>query len=223
MRRARIAALSLLALAVPTFAFGGEQPLPGPAALSVSASLGGCGVADAAMVCQIDASWSGVEGADYYAVSVTRADGSVVDLGQGSGTSRSIFVPYVGPGTYSVEVVAWGTPPGEDDAEVLARSKTLSTASQSESGGASATPDATPPGEGRESAEPAAATDEPSADPAPAPAACEGEEPDAEAEEPTAAPALEDGAGQDSAIAAAEPTAQTAPAPEGDAPAAACP
>ncbi len=126
MRRMRIIALSLLALGVPAFAFGGEQPPPG-GSLSVSASLGGCGLANAAIVCRIDASWSAFEGADYYTVSVTRADGSVVDVGEGAGTSRSIFVPYVGPGTYSVQVSAWGTPPGEDDPEVLAREKSLST------------------------------------------------------------------------------------------------
>ena len=134
MRRMRIIGLSLLALGVPAFAFGGEQA-PSGGSLSVSASLGGCGLANAAIVCQIDASWSAFEGADYYTVSVTRADGSVVDVGQGAGTSRSIFVPYVGPGTYSVQVSAWGTPPGEGEPEVLAREKSLSTDAEGADGG----------------------------------------------------------------------------------------
>ena len=59
--------------------------------------------------------------ADHYTVSVTRPDGSVVDAGQVAGPSRSIFVPYVGPGTYAVEVAAWGSPPGEEGQEVLVR------------------------------------------------------------------------------------------------------
>lgn len=156
MRRMRIIALSLLALGVPAFAFGGEQA-PSGGSLSVSASLGGCGLANAAIVCRIDASWSAFEGADYYAVSVTRADGSVVDVGQGAGTSRSIFVPYVGPGTYSVQVSAWGTPPGEEEPEVLAREKSMSTA-DAEGGGAggevSTDPAGiAPPGEGRDTGE----------------------------------------------------------------------
>ena len=154
MRRMRIIALSLLALGVPAFAFGGEQPPPG-GSLSVSASLGGCGLANAAIVCRIDASWSAFEGADYYTVSVTRADGSVVDVGQGAGTSRSIFVPYVGPGTYSVQVSAWGTPPGENEPEVLAREKSLSTA-DAEGGGDEVSTDpagVAPPGDGRDTGE----------------------------------------------------------------------
>ena len=126
MHRVRIIGLALLALAVPQLAFGDQEPSTAPATLSVSASLDGCGLAEAAIVCQIDASWNALDGADYYTVSVTRPDGSVVDAGQGAGTSRSVFVPYVGAGTYSVQVAAWGTPPGEDEPEVLAREKAMS-------------------------------------------------------------------------------------------------
>ncbi len=127
MPRLRVIGLTLLALAMPSLALGGEEPLGGTQTLSVSASLSGCGLAEAAIVCQIDTSWTTLEGADYYTVSVTRADGSVVDLGQSTGTARSVFVPYVGPGTYSVQVAAWGTPPGEEEPEVLAREKAFST------------------------------------------------------------------------------------------------
>lgn len=122
--RARIACLTLLALAVPPFALGGGQGSPQAAALSVSASLGGCGLADAAIVCRIDASWTAIEGTDYYTVSVTRPDGSVVDLGQNTGTGRALYVSYVGPGRYAVQVAAWGTPPGEEEHEVLDRDRT---------------------------------------------------------------------------------------------------
>jgi hypothetical protein len=127
MARARVAGLTLLALAVPTFAFGGEQAPSGPANLSVSASLQGCGLANSQVTCQISASWSALDGAEYYTVSVARPDGVVLDLGQSVGTSRSIFVPYVGAGNYSVQVEAWGTPPGEDEPEVVARDRSFST------------------------------------------------------------------------------------------------
>ena len=115
MRRMRIIGLALLALGPSPPSRSAASRHPPGRSLSVSASLDGCGLANAAIVCQIDASWSALEGADYYTVSVTRADGSVVDVGEAAGTSRSIFVPYVGPGTYSVQVSAWGTPPGEDE------------------------------------------------------------------------------------------------------------
>ena len=188
MRRMRIIGLSLLALGVPAFAFGGEQAPPG-GSMSISASLGGCGLANAAIVCRIDASWSAFEGADYYTVSVTRSDGSVVDVGQGAGTSRSIFVPYVGPGTYSVQVSAWGTPSGEDEPEVLAREKSLSTA-DAEGGDDDASTDPAgiaPPGEGRDTDE---VVEEPTGEGGPAteppvvePPVCE-EEPPEEPVEP---------------------------------------
>jgi hypothetical protein len=166
MRRRRIAALALLALAVPPFALGGEEPPSGPAELSVSASLAGCGLVDTAIVCQIDAGWSSLEGADYYTVSVTRPDGSVVDAGEVAGTGRSVFVPYVGPGNYAVEVAAWGTPPGDDDPEVLVREKALSTSSDN---GGDVTQHPGEPGlsgDGRDTEGPGAVTDEPgTADP----------------------------------------------------------
>jgi hypothetical protein len=195
MRRLRIIGLSLLALGVPAFAFGGEQG-PSGGSLSVSASLGGCGLANAAIVCQIDASWTAFEGADYYTVSVTRADGSVVDLGQSSGTSRSLYVPYVGPGTYSVQVSAWGTPPGEEEPEVLAREQSLSTAGTGGGGGEVGTDPAgsAPPGEGRDTGEVVeepASEDEPVTEPPVVePPACE-EEPPQEPVEPAAETASE--------------------------------
>jgi hypothetical protein len=200
MRRIRIIGLALLALGVPAFAFGGEQP-PAVGDLSVSASLGGCGLAGNAIVCEIDASWNELEGADYYTVSVTRADGSVVDLGQSTGSSRAIFVPYVGPGTYSVQVAAWGTPPGEEEPRVLAREKSLSTASDEEArtvgssqGAARSAPDRdeapgdeTPAEDDPPVAEPPA-IEPPAIEPPPA---CEEERPDAEEPEGPDEPAAD--------------------------------
>lgn len=133
-RGPRTLVLALIALAVPLPALALNDGKPEPAGLApvemtVSASLGECGLVDTQIVCQIDASWDAVEGADYYTVSVTRADGSVVDYGETSATGTSLWVGYVGSGTYSVEVAAWGSP--EDDAKprVIARDKALSTAS----------------------------------------------------------------------------------------------
>ncbi len=150
MARLRIIGLTLLALAVPTVAFGGEEAPSGPQSLSVSASLGSCGLANAAIVCQIDASWNALEGADYYTVSVTRPDGSVLDLGQAAGTSRTLFVSYVGSGSYSVQVAAWGTPPGEDEPEVLARENALSAGDGRRDRAVASEPEGSgPAGEGR--------------------------------------------------------------------------
>ena len=95
--------LALLALAVPLPAFalsGGETSEP--AGISVSASLGDCGLAESRIVCQIDASWNAVEGAD-------------------------VRDPERGAGTYSVQVSAWGTPPGDEEARVIARDRSTST------------------------------------------------------------------------------------------------
>ena len=67
-----VAAIAALAV-VPLRAFG-VVGSGAPSGLSVSASLGGCGVAGDGIVCQIDVSFTGVEDADYYTASVTRAD-----------------------------------------------------------------------------------------------------------------------------------------------------
>jgi hypothetical protein len=135
--RARTIFLAMLALLVPLPAFalnGGSTAGPsGPAEIAVSVSRGDCGLAETQIVCELSASWSAVEDADYYTISVTRADGSVVDYGQSTGTGTSLWVPYVGAGTYSVQIDAWGTP--EDDskpAEVIARDRAMSTTTTGE-------------------------------------------------------------------------------------------
>ena len=119
MRRRRALIYATLALAVPLPALaltGGSE-----SALSVSASLERCGVAGGGVVCEIGASYSGVEGAEYYTASVTAPDGTVTDYGEvggAGGGSASLWVPYVGSGTYSVTVSAWGYDK-EGDAKVL--------------------------------------------------------------------------------------------------------
>lgn len=127
-RRAMLLALLALLVPLPAFALNdGSSDDGAPAAIAVSASLGDCGLADTQIVCQINASWNAVQDADYYSLSVTRADGSVVDYGQSSGTGTSVWVPYVGPGTYSIEVAAWGTPAEEGKPHVIVRDEAFST------------------------------------------------------------------------------------------------
>lgn len=127
MRRRRSLLYAALALAVPlpAFALGGAKDsgaLPAAGRLGVAASLDGCGVLENSVVCRIDASFSPVAGASYYTASVTRADGSVVDYGTiGPGGGTSFWVPYAGDGTYSVQVSAYGTPPGAEKPELLAK------------------------------------------------------------------------------------------------------
>jgi hypothetical protein len=109
--------LTLLALAATTPAFGlnsdGAEPVGAqtPVALSVSTSLDSCGLAGTDVVCKLDVSFDSVNGASSYSATVTRADGSVVDYGAIGAGGASLFVPYVGPGSYSVRVTAYGTPP----------------------------------------------------------------------------------------------------------------
>ena len=107
--------LALLALAAPLPAFAiSDQALkpmsadPGPAALSVSASLDSCGVLTNNVVCKLDVSFNPLPDADSYSATVTAADGSVTDLGDVGPGGASLWVPYVGAGTYSVKITAYG-------------------------------------------------------------------------------------------------------------------
>jgi hypothetical protein len=137
-----VAAIAALAV-VPLRAFG-VVGAGAPSGLSVSASLGGCGVAGEGIVCQIDVSFGGVEGADHYTASVTRADGSVQDLGTvGSGEgggSASVSVPYVGAGNYSVTVSAWGDPDEEGGKPELLDRERTGTSERRHTGDATAEP-----------------------------------------------------------------------------------
>jgi hypothetical protein len=126
MRRRRTVIYAALALAVPlpAFALSGDDS-SGSTSLSVTASLDQCGIAASSVVCKIDASWNTVAGAERYTASVTSPDGAVTDYGDVGGTSTSLWVPYVGNGTYTVTVSAWGTPPGADKSEVIAKQRAV--------------------------------------------------------------------------------------------------
>jgi hypothetical protein len=160
-----VAAIAALAV-VPLRAFGVVGG--GPSALTVSASLAGCGVAgESGIVCQIDFSFTGVEDADYYTATVTRADGSVQDLGTvGSGEgggSASVSVPYVGSGNYTVTVSAWGNPDDEKgEPELLERERSGAGEQEDKDSGEVSTE----PAEDTEAAE--APTPETTPEPAPA-------------------------------------------------------
>jgi hypothetical protein len=112
MRLRALLYTSLALAAPPAFALG---LAPGgnaaPAGLSAQASLDDCGVYESQIVCMIDTSFSQVEGADYYTASVSRPDGSVADFGAVSPGGTSLWVPYVGNGTYTVVVSAYGDNP----------------------------------------------------------------------------------------------------------------
>jgi hypothetical protein len=171
-RRAIIYAALALAIPLPALALTGQGG-PGETSLSVSASLDTCGTAADTIVCKIDATWNQVEGADRYTASVTRADGSVVDFGDVGAGGSSFWVPYVGNGTYTVTVSAYGTPPGSEGARVVARE---SSAADSEAPGPPA-PSADPPGPAGRDLEPGEASEVPVPGPDPAP---EPEEPSCE-------------------------------------------
>ena len=111
--------LTLLALAVPLPALAlnsdgsGTVDDPTPATLAVSTSLEACGLAGSDVVCELDVAYNAVSGASRYTATVTRADGSVVDYGNVGAGGASLYVPYVGPGSYSVRITAYGEPPSE--------------------------------------------------------------------------------------------------------------
>jgi hypothetical protein len=106
--------LAALVLPLPAFALTGEdgagQVETGPAGLAVSSSLGSCGVIDTGVSCQINVSFNSLPNATSYTATITSPDGSVTDLGGVSPSGTSAWVPYVGAGTYSVAVTAYGTP-----------------------------------------------------------------------------------------------------------------
>lgn len=113
----RIALLAALTMAVPVSALaleGGTAPAAG--GLAVSASLNGCTTGSEEVQCSIGVSFGGLAGAAYYTASVTRPDGGVQDFGQvgagAGGGGAELSVPYVGAGTYTVHVSAYGSPPG---------------------------------------------------------------------------------------------------------------
>lgn len=155
-RRTFLYAALALAVPLPAFALSGGAP-SGSDSLTVSASLDGCGIASSNVVCKIDASWNEVAGAERYTASVASPDGAVSDYGDVTGTGTSIWVPYVGNGTYTVTVTAWGTPPGADNPVVVAKQRATTDGASGHSkpattqdfnNGADETPPTTDPGTG---------------------------------------------------------------------------
>jgi hypothetical protein len=109
--------LELLALAASTPALASAdnatEPTDaarGPAALEVSTALDSCGTLADEVICKLDVSYNALPEAASYSAAVTRADGSVVDYGGVAAGGTSLWVPYVGSGTYSVRVTAYGAP-----------------------------------------------------------------------------------------------------------------
>jgi hypothetical protein len=76
--------------------------------IAVDASLGGCKQAGGGTVCNIQASFTTVAGADYYTASVTGPDGAVQNLGTVPPGSASVWPRYSGDGTYTVTITAMG-------------------------------------------------------------------------------------------------------------------
>ena len=111
------AALAIV-IPLPALALAGGGSSAG--GLSVSASLDHCGVSTDSVVCQINANWTFVEGADRYTASVTAPDGSVTDYGDVGGGSATLWVPYAGNGGYTVTVSAWDDGDGDEKSEVVA-------------------------------------------------------------------------------------------------------
>jgi hypothetical protein len=162
--RARALLYASLALVAPFPAFalgfvpGGNSAPAGlseqrgnaaPAGLSVQASLDDCGVYESQIVCMIDTSFSQVEGADYYTASVSRPDGSVADFGAVNPGGTSLWVPYVGNGSYTVEVSAYGDDPEPNRPEKpieVAKAKTGGGAQEGSFNSASGAEDAGEPG-----------------------------------------------------------------------------
>lgn len=224
-RRTMLYAALALAIPLPALALTGE----GESGLSVEASLGGCGVNGPRIVCEINASFGSIEGADYYTASVTAPDGSVTDFGQVAGAGgggTSLWVPYVGNGTYSVTVTAWGDEERTGDPEVIDKDRAGATGEAENV----RKRDATEVGEGTyevpeadQQGEPPA--EEPAEVPAPVPEATEPPCPPAEPVEPAPAPAPpagEDasGGGDVPQSATTEASPSVAPPPPGCDPAA---
>jgi hypothetical protein len=120
--RRRTVLLAMLAVAVPLPALAASEGslTASPASLSVSTSLGSCGLAGSEIACALEVSYNSLPGATSYSATVTRADGSVIDYGEVGAGRTTLWVPYVGSGTYSVRITAYGEPePPEGEKPVI--------------------------------------------------------------------------------------------------------
>ncbi len=228
MRRRRALIYAALALAVPLPALaltGGVE-----SGLTVSASLQRCGVGGTGVMCEIGTSFGDVDEAEYYTATVTAPDGTVTDYGQVAGAgagSTSLWVPYVGSGTYTVTVTAWGYDDrGRNEVVETEQADTEDESGQVREGKGSPVDEAgeyslPPQGpEGPPVAEPQPVPDPPVCDPVevPSPPAPEGTEPPTESD--PAATETTDAAASTEAAPTTEatepncpPTGQAAPSP----------
>lgn len=131
--------LELLALAASTPALASAdnamEPTDaarGPAALEVSTALDSCGTLSDEVICKLDVSYNALPEAASYSAAVTRADGSVVDYGGVAPGGTSLWVPYVGSGTYSVRVTAYGAPEQPDGAKEVVSTEVTPTETETE-------------------------------------------------------------------------------------------
>jgi hypothetical protein len=206
-RRALILATLALAVPLPALALTGGSG----SGLSVSASLKGCGVGGGGISCGINASWSGVEGAEYYTASVTAPDGSVTDFGNvGGGGGTTLWVPYTGNGTYTVSISAYGV--DEDgDPEVLetdeATPEPKERFGEVEATSVEGAQTEVPSAEAQQPAEEQPAPEETAPTPAPAPEL----PPCPPAPEPTPAPDASEGPADEAAVPDVEPAQVTPP------------
>ena len=58
-------------------------------------------------MCRIDASFTGVAGADYYTAAVTAPNGSRQDFGVVGAGATSVWARYGGNGVYTLTITAW--------------------------------------------------------------------------------------------------------------------
>jgi hypothetical protein len=115
-RRHLLYLLAALAVPIPAFGLGSSHQQ----SLDVGVALDQCGIASTAVVCKLDATFNTIDGGRYYTAAVTGPDGSVVDYGNVSPGATSLWVPYVGDGTYTVTVSAWGRIAGDRKPKPLA-------------------------------------------------------------------------------------------------------
>lgn len=118
-----------LALAMLAVGAGGAiaRSEPGlaeaPESFAVDATFGGCGRAEERIMCRVALGFSGIDGATSYQASVQAPGGGVTFLGSLGPEGGTVWFPYSGDGTYSIDVQALG--PGPDGhKEALGRAST---------------------------------------------------------------------------------------------------
>jgi hypothetical protein len=102
LARALAVAIGAAALAVPLYAGTASG-----GAIAVDASLGACKPGGGGILCRIDASFSGVGGADYYTATVRGPDGAAQEFGEVPAGSASVWARYSRDGTYTITINAW--------------------------------------------------------------------------------------------------------------------